>query len=88
MQKMTSFYLQNYPFESIFQKVYLEILILFKVLANTTRGPVYLELFRPFALEVLELPPPLKQECSEIFQSRSAISKLQSFLKSYNYSRN
>jgi len=28
-----------------------------------------------------QITPPLKQECSERFQSRSAISKLQSFLR-------
>ena len=45
-----SFYLLNYPFESIFQKMCSEI---FKILANTTIGPVHLELFCPFASEVL-----------------------------------
>ena len=31
------------------------MLTIFKVLANPTRGPVHLELFRPFALEVLDV---------------------------------
>ena len=43
------FYLLFYPFESIFQKICLDILAIFKVLAKTTRGPINLELFRPFA---------------------------------------
>ena len=41
-------YLLFYPLESIFQIFLLEIIAFFKVLAETTRGPVNLELFRPY----------------------------------------
>ena len=42
--RKTGFYLKNYTFESIF-----------KFLDNPTIGPVHLELFCPFASEVLDL---------------------------------
>jgi hypothetical protein len=48
-----SIYLSNYPFENIFQKICPEIFMIFKVLTNTIKGPIHLELFRPFASEVL-----------------------------------
>ena len=47
------FYLLNQPFESILQNFCSEIFMIFKVLANTTKGPVHLELFCPFDSEVL-----------------------------------
>ena len=38
-----------------FQKICLEMLTIFKVLDNPLKGPVFLELFCPFASEVFGL---------------------------------
>ena len=50
------FYIKDYPFENIFQRFGFKILTFFKVLGNPTKGQVHLELFCPFASEVLAKP--------------------------------
>ena len=48
------FYILDYPYKDIFQKICFKILTIFKVLGNLTKGPVHVELFPPYALEVLD----------------------------------